>query len=98
MCLLAVTIFLIDPAAATTNPENGRQLVMLGMLFGLIVLILALLVLALLDSVATLRYAQRHHRDLADQRTRLMLEVMRQESSLDAIPSAREKKSQAPQG
>jgi hypothetical protein len=91
MLLLAVAIIIAD------RWEDGQFLQIAANVAGLIGLILALLVLALIDSLATLRYARRHRRELTNEHAQLMLEVIRRAGAQDSMRRAPEKKSEIPE-
>ena len=61
MCLLAVGIFSAGRWDAAHTPDSARDLTRVLTTFGLLVLILGLLALALFDAMATFQYARRQH-------------------------------------
>jgi hypothetical protein len=84
MLLLAIAIFLVDPPETSRDPRSLWQLAQLANLFFLVVLIIGLLALALIDGLATLRYARRQRHELAQEHAKLMLEVIRRTGSSDS--------------
>jgi hypothetical protein len=96
MLLLAVAIFVVDPSQPSMSPQTIGQLGQLVNLFCMIALIIGLLALALVDALATLRYARRHRRELSQEHAKLMLEVIRRTGSSDSIARVSEKKREAP--
>jgi hypothetical protein len=84
MLLLAIAIFLVDPPETSRDPRSLWQLAQLANLFFLVVLIIGLLALALVDGLATLRYARRQRHELAQEHAKLMLEVIRRTGSSDS--------------
>jgi hypothetical protein len=70
-----------------------------GLIFAVIwlvvcVLVVFLLVLALFDLLATRRYARRHRRALAHERSKLMLDILHRSGSSDSGRRASEEKSE----
>ena len=65
MCLLAVAIFGVDFWNAARLPDSVRTVGPVLTVFGLTLLIIGLLALALVDVIATVRYARRQRRELA---------------------------------
>jgi ABC-type multidrug transport system fused ATPase/permease subunit len=96
MLLLAVAIFLVDTSESSLSPQTIGQFGQLINLFGMIALIIGLLALALVDAMATMRYARRHRRELSQEHAKLMLEVIRRTGSSDSIPRVSEKNREAP--
>ena len=96
MGLLAVTIALV-PLGGALASTRAQVLWQTGVVTALVVLILTLLVLALLDWMATHRYARRHRRELADEHSKLMLEVIRRAGSSEKISRMPENEGQAPE-
>ena len=85
MLLLAGAIFIVDPSETSWSPTSLWQCGQLANLFGLVALILGLLVLALFNALATMRYARRHRRDFTREHAKLMLEAIRRTGSSDSI-------------
>ncbi len=95
MLLLAAAIFVVDPTEPSLSPRTLGQLGQLLNLFCMIALIIGLLALALVDALATMRFARRHRRELSHEHAKLMLEVIRRTGSSDSIPRPSEKKREA---
>ncbi len=98
MCLLAVGIFSVGRWDSAHTPHSGRDLGQVLTVFGLIVLILGLLALALFDAMATFRYARRQRRDLAREHAAILREVMRRSSAADSGTRSHETKQGAAEG
>jgi hypothetical protein len=97
MLLLAVEIFVVDAAAGEAAARSTRRLVQMANLVGLVGLILGLLGLALVDAMATYRYARRHRRELANEHAEIMREVIRRAAGAEVIPRGGEKTRRAPE-
>jgi peptidoglycan/LPS O-acetylase OafA/YrhL len=98
MFLLAAAIFLVDTRAGSAAPQNARYFVQVANLLGLVGLILGLLSLALVDAMATYRYARRNRRVLANEHAEIMREVIRRSAGSGAIPRGDDRKRRAPEG
>jgi hypothetical protein len=96
MVLLAAAIFVVDPTQPTLSPQTLGQLGQLANLFCMIALIIGLLALALVDALATLRFARRHRRELSREHAKLMLEAILRTGSSDSFPRVSEKNREAP--
>ena len=94
MGVLAVAIAVV-PAISSWIPPSAQRIWPVASLCGLVGLILALLSLALLDAMATWRYARRHRRELAKEHAKLMLDVITRAGSSDSIRRVPAKKSEA---
>jgi hypothetical protein len=97
MGLLAIAIFISEPSELSMTPTSLKALWQIGNLCVLIALIVALLVLSLFDWMGTRDFARRHRRDLAQEHTKLMLEVVRRAGSSDSIERVPEKQSNTPE-
>jgi sterol desaturase/sphingolipid hydroxylase (fatty acid hydroxylase superfamily) len=95
MLVLAVTIGLM-PLGNRWESRPARLYWQLGVVGALVVLILVLLVLALIDWMATRQYARRHRRALHAEHSKLMLEVIRRAGSSDSITRPKDTKSEGP--
>ncbi len=98
MFLLAVGIFSAGRWDAANAADSGRDLVRVLTVFGLIVLILGLLALALFDAMATFRYARRQSRDLAREHAAIMRELIRHAGGADRDSRSHETKQGAAEG
>jgi hypothetical protein len=91
MWLLAAAIFAVDVLQNSQVRASTRKLGQVTSLLALTGLIVALLALALADTIATLRYARRHRRDLANEHAAIMREVIRRAGRSDPMPRTPEK-------
>lgn len=90
MVSLGIAIYLLTPVL---NQPKGNELWLIGLLSLVSVLIVVLLALAVLDWLATRRYARRHRRALNHERSKLMLEMIHRAGSSDSGDRSSDEKS-----